>query len=251
MTANVFSREAFRERATNHFELVTVDFPRDKSGQSDEVQRQNAELLQRYPVAGYPTIYLLDSEARPYARSVGYGGQDVEGYLALLESQRKIRLDRDEAFARAAELEGVERARELNRGISLLDRSFVFPHYASVVEEILELDPDNGAKLREVWEGPFTQHVLAVGEVEIREALEGHGAAGEWDELVVRATELLETYGKYPELAQLAYFTRAVAYLESGRTESGVADLKRAHAEVATSELAKTIESFLADLDRT
>lgn len=249
MTANVFSREAFRVKATSHFELVTVDFPRNKAGQSEELQLQNARLLERYPVAGYPTIYLLDSEARPYAKSVGYGGQDVEGYMALLESQRKVRLDRDEAFARAIDLEGIERARELNRGLSLLDRSFVFPHYASVVAEILELDAENKAKLKEVWEGPYTKHVLAVGEVEIREALETHGAAAEWDALVTRATALLGTYGAYPELAQLAYFTRAVAYLESGRTESGVADLRKAHAEVPTSELAKTIEAFLAELD--
>ena len=54
----VFSQDAFKEGVKDKFVLVEIDFPKDKSKLSEETQKQNEELGEKYAVQGYPTILL-------------------------------------------------------------------------------------------------------------------------------------------------------------------------------------------------
>ena len=81
----VFYKAEFIEWANNNVVLVDVDFPKDKSKQSLELQQQNNTLQQQFSVQGYPTIHFVRPDKidgkTSYARlgNTGYraGGPSV------------------------------------------------------------------------------------------------------------------------------------------------------------------------------
>lgn len=143
----VFGTEAFSKVAPENFILVKVDFPNDKSGQTEDIQKKNNEWQKKLGVNGFPSVYLVDSEGRPYAKT-GYQAGGPEKYLASLEELRKVRVTRDEAFAKAEKLEGVEKAQALDEALSQLDESLATSFYADVIKQIAELDKDDVGGLR-------------------------------------------------------------------------------------------------------
>lgn len=144
----VFRYAKFSEYADENFVLVKLDYPRDRSKMSEETVAQNAELQSRFAIQGYPTILLADAEGRPYAQT-GYQRGGPDAYVEHLEQLKQVRVERDKAFAAAENLEGVERAKQLNKALQTLDQHLVLPSYESVVEEIVALDADNEAGLKE------------------------------------------------------------------------------------------------------
>ncbi len=144
---DVFSKEEFLKPAREHFVLVKLDFPKDTSIQSAEVIQQNAEWQKTLAVEGFPTIALLDSEMRPYAFT-GFREESADQYLAHLESLRETRVARDEAMAKAAKADGTERAKALDEALESLDQQVVETYYTDVINEIVELDPDDAVGLR-------------------------------------------------------------------------------------------------------
>ena len=135
----VFQQPAFRDYAAKHLVLVEVDFPRRKKLEP-ELAAQNRRLAERMAVNGYPTVALCDAKGRIYART-GYRPGGAEPYLEHLEELRAIRRHRDEAFARAATLEGVEKAGALVKALACMDADLADLAYPDVVAEILRLDP--------------------------------------------------------------------------------------------------------------
>ena len=81
----VFDQEAFKKGVFDHFVLVELDFPRDRSKLSKETRAQNEQLKNRFAIRGFPTILLCDAEGRPYART-GYQPGGGEKYLAHLKT---------------------------------------------------------------------------------------------------------------------------------------------------------------------
>ena len=61
--AEVFSKPEFEEYAKKNLVLVTVDFPRFKK-LSDDQQKANNALQEKYKIEGYPTIIVLDAEGK-------------------------------------------------------------------------------------------------------------------------------------------------------------------------------------------
>lgn len=55
----VFYMPEFIEWANDNVVLVDVDFPRNKSKQSTELQQQNNMLQQQFGIQGYPTIHFV------------------------------------------------------------------------------------------------------------------------------------------------------------------------------------------------
>ena len=90
LKAEVFSRPSFKEYARENLVCLTIDFPRGKE-QSKELQDQNNELSDKFAVAGYPTIILLDPEGA-FAGQTGYmpGGPTrfVENLKAMIEQDK-------------------------------------------------------------------------------------------------------------------------------------------------------------------
>ena len=138
----VFDLDAFKTGAPKDFVLVELDYPRDKSKLSKEVQEQNEKLQKQFAIRGYPTILLADAGGRPYAQT-GYqaGGPDV--YMKHLAELRAVKTKRDEAWKKADAAQGSEKAKFLAEGLKALDFDLAAAHYKPVVEEIAKLDPQD------------------------------------------------------------------------------------------------------------
>ncbi len=86
----VFSRQGFIDEAGRHFVFVKIDFPSDKSGQSQALQQQNDRLARIYGIQGYPTIILAHPDGTEYART-GYRDGGPDAYLDHLQQLRQER----------------------------------------------------------------------------------------------------------------------------------------------------------------
>ena len=137
LNKEVFKHDAFKNGVKDKFVLVELDFPRDKSKLDEATQAQNKELGEKYGVRGYPTILLTDAEGRPYAKT-GYRRGGPEAYVTHLDEFQASRIKRDESFAAAAKLEGVEKAKALVAALKELSISDtqVAEFYAGTVEQI-------------------------------------------------------------------------------------------------------------------
>ncbi len=137
----VFKHESFKQGVADKFILVELDFPRDKSKVSEETQKQNKALAEKYSVQGYPTILLLDSEGRPFAKT-GYQAGGPEKYLAHLDSLLANKERYDGSLASAQKLEGKARALALITALMMLPDDQL-GHYGDIMTQIRELDPDD------------------------------------------------------------------------------------------------------------
>ena len=52
----VFQKDAWKAYAKKHLVQVLIDFPREKSEQSEALQKQNNALAKQYTVRGFPTV---------------------------------------------------------------------------------------------------------------------------------------------------------------------------------------------------
>ena len=80
----VFSKNAFKNYAKENLVLVLADFPRDKSKQSEKLQKQNKELAKKYNVGGFPTVFILNPEGKLIDKT-GYQDGGPEAYVTYIK----------------------------------------------------------------------------------------------------------------------------------------------------------------------
>lgn len=150
----VFSQGAFKKMAPSEFVLVELDFPRKPENvekQPEAVREQNEALAEKYGVQGFPTIILADAQGRPYAQT-GYEEGGVDNYLVHLAQLRGVRKKRDEAMARASQLEGMDRAKAVAEALTPIERDLRIGFYQAEIDAIIEADKEDTlgyAKMRE------------------------------------------------------------------------------------------------------
>jgi thioredoxin-related protein len=76
----VFTQKEFKKYADQNLVLMLADFPRDKSGQSAELQKQNDKLAKDFEVRGFPTVFILSPEGKTIAKT-GYQSGGAEAYV--------------------------------------------------------------------------------------------------------------------------------------------------------------------------
>ena len=76
----VFQKDVWKAYAKEHLVQVLIDFPREKSEQSEALQRQNNELAKQYTVRGFPTVLLLNQEGTLIEKT-GYKRGGAESYI--------------------------------------------------------------------------------------------------------------------------------------------------------------------------
>jgi len=139
LNKEVFQHDPFKTGVADKFVLVELDFPRDKSKISKEVQEQNAALQAKYEVRGFPTILLLDSKGRPYAKT-GYQAGGPEKYVTHLSELQAKRTERDEALKAADKLTGVAKAKALVKALDTIPEDY-HSQYSDITEQVAKLDP--------------------------------------------------------------------------------------------------------------
>lgn len=137
----VFNKPEFAAAAPQKFVLVEADFPQQKQLPAD-VKAQNDQLQKEFGIEGFPTIYLLDSQGRPYAKT-GYQPGGPGKYLESLANLQKLREARDAAWKKAAAAQGVAKAKLLAEGLATMDPEMIAGHYAAVIAELKKCDPQD------------------------------------------------------------------------------------------------------------
>jgi thioredoxin-related protein len=135
----VFDTDEFRAQAPKKYVLLELDYPQDQSKVSEATRAQNDRLQSQFGIQGYPTIFLADSQGRPYAQ-LGYEKGGPEAYLKILEEARAGRLRRDDAFSKASSASGLQKAKSLRDALAELPEALVSTHYQDVLNEIRSLD---------------------------------------------------------------------------------------------------------------
>jgi len=79
----VLSTEGFRKGATNIYELVYIDNPRDKEVLSEHGRKNNERVTREYGVRGFPAVLVLDGNGRKVTE-IGYAEGGPEKYLETL-----------------------------------------------------------------------------------------------------------------------------------------------------------------------
>ncbi len=125
--------------------VVELDYPRDpkKIEAIPEAERMaRADILKNYKVGGLPCVIYMDADGLPFAVYSDYTQTPEEYIEKFMKKAEAVRVARDEAFAKAATLEGMDKARALVAALELLPE-VCRTQYTAVLEEVANLDPEN------------------------------------------------------------------------------------------------------------
>lgn len=97
MDKQVFAQEAWQAYAREHFVLVWLDFPQDKSLVPEAFVERNQDLMKQFEVGGFPTYVLLDSDGQTRLGQAG-ASRDVTP-KSFIETLERILLVSEKSIA--------------------------------------------------------------------------------------------------------------------------------------------------------
>ena len=150
----------------------------------------NAEL---YNVQGYPTIILANAEGEAFA-STGYREDGPEPYLEHLNDLLEGKKQRDMHLEKALKSEGLDKARHLDEALSL--ESIIVPDRVKFMKQIVELDADNRAELRDKYQNEIKLVEARKRMQEIEELFKN----GKMDEALILINQNLEVTSPADEM---------------------------------------------------
>ncbi len=145
LKGKILDSEVLGKAVGDKYVLVEIDYPRDpkKIAAIPRAEREAREdIIKTYKVTGLPCVIYMDAEGLPYAVYTEYTRTPEEYMETIMKKAEAVRAARDAAFARAASLQGMERAGALAAALDLLPET-CRGQYKSVLEELAELDPAN------------------------------------------------------------------------------------------------------------
>lgn len=238
----VFAESAFQTEIAKGYILVKLDYPQDESLVTAEVKAQNEQLQKDYGIEGYPTIFLMDADGRPYAQT-GYQAGGPAKYLEHLAKLQPAKAARDAAFTKAKDATGLDRAKLLAAGLDGMDEGVVLKHYKSEVDEILKLDEKNEAGLQE-------KYAAKLALVELDKKFNEMAQQGDWDAVDKAMAEYLTKFAGKKDIEQKATFYRAVVLLESKQDFDGALKMIQAAIDFAKdSEFAPRLEQIKKNVE--
>ena len=83
------SKKAFVDEAKKDFVLLFIDSPQDTSALSDAAKRQNAGLVAKYGIHGFPTVKILDAAGTEIGEARPQGDVTPKAYAEQLRREVK------------------------------------------------------------------------------------------------------------------------------------------------------------------
>jgi|GEM_PF-3703283 len=120
--------------------------------------KQVTVLADRYQVKSIPCLVFLDQEGKPVARFDDLPAS-FSGWSDMVQQARSRMAMRDQYFADASGVEGVDKAASLHRGLQAVG-DYWRSHYKSTAEQIIELDLDGSAGLRDQYRPSLVEDQL-------------------------------------------------------------------------------------------
>ncbi len=234
----VFTQDTFAQEAEKNFILVNLDFPRKKELEKS-IKEQNQQMQKTYGIRGFPTVILTDAGGKPYAKT-GYQQGGVDVYLAQLENFHNNNTKKDTLLAKADQAAGLERAKLLDQALAIMMENHLLGDRNKLMEEIVKLDPDNKAGLKEKY---ILQHKVAP----IEKALQ---KTGNFDQALTDLDKLLkeETKLKPEDLQRLYLFKASICLKGKKDKDSGINNLEQAAKAAPGTKIAKQIPDIIANI---
>ena len=234
----VFKKEPFKAGVKDSFVLVELDYPNDKSKLSEETQKQNKELGEKYAIQGYPTILLCDAGGKPFA-ATGYQPDGPEKYVEHLNTLRGNKAKRDEAFASAAKAKGVEKAKALVAALDAmeLEDAMVANFYGDIVSQITAADPKD--------ETGFAKKAASKKRfAEFQEKLQEFGQKQDHDGALGLVEKTIKEGDLLKDDTQQVMMIRAAILLQQKKFDEALKAVDEAKAFQPDGEIAEQIDGF-------
>lgn len=234
----VFSQKKFIETASKDYVFVMLDFPKDASLTTPQLQAQNNELKQIYGPQGFPTVFLADAKGRPYAQT-GYLAGGPIAYLDHLSGLqgRKKKFDELMAKAKDSPADGAQKAMFVDEAIRILPPEAIVNFYRDEINMIIALDSENKAGLRDrhrinllLWDASVQLNL------------------GNPDKAIQLVDSAIIKYKVTGEMAQEAYYFKAIVLDAKKDKRATLASLKKAIEAAPDSETAQHIRGIIKDL---
>ncbi len=243
----VFDTEEFKTAIAKDWVLVELDYPQKKKLPT-ELALQNQELQAKFAIEGYPTIMLCDSKGLPFGQT-GYQPGGPAKYLEHLGDLRKKREARDAEFAKAGGKKGVERAKALAAALDTLEAAHR-AHYTEVMDEILTLDADGKAGLKDKIVKDKAKIVLAGKIRELQSAVFGHLGKSESKEAMKLVEDFVAAEKPEGENRQQVLMLKANVHMAGRDLKAAIATLKEAHDAAPESQMAPMLQNALKNLEK-
>jgi serine/threonine-protein kinase len=215
----IFTKDSFIDYVSRHFVLVELDFPEKKA--RPKYYDRNDALMQQWGLKGFPSLLLVDAHGRPYANlREGEVRDEAEAYVQQMAEYQKKRLGRDDCLAHAAAADGLEKARWLDKALSLLPVSFLSSSYTDLVSEVLALDTDDEAGLR----SKYLPYVVQNRKVAVDQA----SRKQDWHGTIVQLDKIIDELKPTGKLAADIWAQRARAEIKLSKFEEAEADYLKA-----------------------
>lgn len=244
LKSKILKDDAFKTGAPEHFVLVELDYPQDKSHQSDATIEQNNQLQEAYGIQGFPTIILADAQGRPYFQAVGFPGIDAAAYVKMIAKKKTVRVQRDENLRAAALTEGVEKAQLLDKALRRMDPEIIVSAYADEAGQIIDLDPNNTAGLKAKY-----QAIQKLPKIKAKlEELGMMARRGEGHQAIAKIDAMIKDEALVGPPLQEALWTKAALSFQAGKQSIVPALLKQAIEASPDSNRAEMIRQILAQM---
>ena len=242
----IFSKKAFQDEAMKDFVLVNLDFPQQVS-QSAELKKQNEEWAKKLGIRAFPTVVLMDAAGQPYAMTGLLPDVTPEDYAKDVIGMKMAHEKAEKLMAEAQKLKGIEKARKLDEAIELVGMRNALMLYKPAFEEIVELDKDNKAGLRD----KYMEIVKGIRMNAAMEAAIARANKGDFAGAVEDIDKLLAEYK--PEKAmvvQQILAVKAQLYLAMGDGRSAIATLEEAVDFDPKTPLAQNLQKGIESLQQ-
>lgn len=138
---DVLNQQSFIDAVSEFVVPVRFDFPKDEKLPA-AIAAQNHLFMRAYRVSAFPTVYLTDTDGRPYGVN-GYQPVTPVEYGKIISTMRQMAKLRDQYFAKADASEGVEKAQLLVKGVPNLPGNLSARYYRPQMEAIIASDPED------------------------------------------------------------------------------------------------------------
>jgi thioredoxin-related protein len=142
LSQEVFETEKWKNEAPKKYVLVVVDFPQYKTLSADQ-KKYNFSLQKKFNIKGYPTILILDSKGKLYAKT-GYVEGGADNYLKHLDElalrKKEIKESGDKINNSKNNDEKIQLTADLIEKLTVWE---ITDSYIYLQEQLAELDKDN------------------------------------------------------------------------------------------------------------
>jgi len=237
MEAEVFDRPEF-QAVGDRFVLVTLDFPRNHT-QVEKVRVQNTQWVDRNPIEGFPTYFVIDAQGTILGRQTGLVNGGVPGFDALVRSF----FDRGPALALlvgaiAKAPSSTERAKAEDALFRQAEAWDLTAQYGDLPMKIVRDDADGKAGLKKKYQ---TLNAYSRFLATWANRSDYRQAAADLDALATQATP-------WPDLRQKVVFTKGMVLLNALDDEAGARTAFRQARELGNNALSRRAAQLLDSL---